>query len=200
MKKFQYDRDKMARNLGLRLLASEVQDDRYIRILDEMARLIRASERACDVAQAANNEALIEIEADYLEELIGLTFVVLQNKIGRVMSAASAEQYTAKRESQDVRSDRIKLFWDVANYYKHRDEWGPTVWLEECMPIRKYKALKPQIETRRRVDRLGVVMASTGNLRQVYESLGVHIFSDCKKLAVEVQQWADQVLSDANAG
>ena len=73
-------------------LKHEVEDDRYIRILDDIAKLIQISELACDKAMKSGPQEYADIvtdaECDYIEELIGAVFLILQVKIRRVVNAA----------------------------------------------------------------------------------------------------------------
>ena len=201
--RFQFDRDKALRNLRLRILEYAVQDDHVTSVLGEIARAIRTSEQACDKAalQATDDpdyvDAICDEETANIEEAAGVAFLILQMKIRRVVEAAKylyPRQDIMKRggNHRTYPHSLIKLIWEVANYYKHRDEWSAAVWergLKQNNP-ELYKKIRVQIRAREVVECLGIVMSSTGNLRTSLESLGVSPYSDCKNLAAQVQTWA----------
>lgn len=201
-------------------LKHEVEDDRYIRILDDIAKLMRISELACDEATKNGPEEYARIvtdaECDYIEELIGAAFLILQAKIRRVVNAAI--QLAAAMKSQQhieipslIDDRRIKeigggykgtdtslisYVWALANYFKHRDDWTHDVWapeeeLAEFPPQNKPRAY--ELKTRQIVQHGGIVEFSTGNMRTGFEFLDINPYSSCAKLAKGVQQWADEV-------
>jgi hypothetical protein len=67
-------------------LRMECGDDRSARILEDFGRLIAVSERMCEDAEAhPENDAaeyVIDAETEYVEELIGSVFLVLQTASG----------------------------------------------------------------------------------------------------------------------
>jgi len=191
-------------NSDLWQLQYDVEDERFLRIFDDIAVLIRQSESACAEAAKQNNpdlEAFVaDSESDYLEELIGASFIILQTKIRRVTSSALALHKAmlnehcitiSKLSSPDlIRSlceiqaaSFIQLVWDVGNYYKHHDEWSDEVW-RTPRPTKTKDPLKQSRQTRRSVERLGIVFASTGNMRTAYKFFGINPYSQCKQLAV----------------
>jgi hypothetical protein len=224
MTKFRYENDenKNDRNHALRFLKYDVEDDQYLRIFGGIAELIRTSEQVCESADCRDDEAIIDREADYLEELIGISFVLLQAKIRRVTSSTlklckvmkgqgvELEELSSREKilsiGEDLESQQLRpaqLAWDIGNYYKHRDEWPDAVWYYEPLAAQEPKkqpvdrATEMGRKTRRVVEGLGVVEGSTGNMRTIYESLGVCPYSDCRRLAYEIQRWAEQVLECA---
>src|SRR6202035_4874973 len=72
-------------------LKHDVYDERFIRILEDLAILIRNSEMVCREANRAgedDQQFVIDAECDYLEDIIGASFVVLQTKLRRVQTSA----------------------------------------------------------------------------------------------------------------
>jgi hypothetical protein len=210
----------VTRNIRLRLLKHDVDDDRFLQIFSNLASLIRRSERACEKAQNASDpdyaEVVAEFEADYLEEIIGASFVVLQTKIRRVQAAASElaafmrSQYSIGVSGLDRTSvmrlrgpyrnsgsSLIALIWAVGNYYKHRDEWSAMVWKEPAPGEKEPGSLHQSRATRRMVQKAGIVRSSTGNMRAAYEFFGIDPYSNCERLADEVQAWAKAVYDEA---
>jgi hypothetical protein len=202
-------------------LKYEVDDDRFLRIFKDIARVIGRSEKAYEKATEQNNpdyeEFVAEVESDYLEEIIGASFIVLQAKIRRVTSSALIFYKEMKDDHQiDIQelssidhirklggrykrkqASLIQLIWDVGNYYKHRDEWPVEVWREKHRGERE-GSLKRDRRTRRSVQRVGIVHNSTGNMRTAYEFFGIDPYSKCEQLAGNVQEWAAQVYKTAH--
>ena len=202
----------IARNPLLQLLKHEAGDDRFLEIFEEFARILRRSEALCEHAERNGPEdfahLVIDGEADYVEEIIGASFVVLQTKIRRVTFAAERlRSQLLSQHSIDIpelergraikiggsykrkRASLIELIWDMGNYYKHRDEWPAAVWRNPRKRDRHGQSRK----TRKSVQRLGIKMSSTGNMRAAYEFFGIDPYSDCEKLARQVQAWAEQL-------
>jgi hypothetical protein len=134
---FKYDKDKARWNIGLRILRYAVEDERFVSLFDQIAQVIKAAEQACEKAAASGYEdyigAVCNEEGQNIEEAIGVTFVILQTKIRRVVEAAAGS--FPKQCPTDIlgtHDDKphslIKLIWELANYYKHRDEWSASVW------------------------------------------------------------------------
>lgn len=196
---FNFDKAKTLRNIVIRGLEYEVEDDQFIQIIEEMSRLIAITERQCNAAFEQGDDAAGESACDYLEELIGISFVILQTKIRRVVSAVERLRKATNQDPISITLFRIRLFWDMANYYKHRDEWSAVIWRDKGANEKRESKLEQARQTRRSVERLGIVMVSSGNLRTSYEKLGIEPYSDCRRLAIEVQDWARQVLKDAIA-
>lgn len=84
------------RNHTLWLLKHERDDDRFLQIFGDFASLIRRSEKACEKAAEQGDQDYAqfigESEAEYLEEIIGASFLLLQAKIRRVCSATERLQ------------------------------------------------------------------------------------------------------------
>jgi len=203
-------------NPRLWLLKYEVEDERFLQIIGDFADLIKRSERACEKAAKQGipeyAEAVADTESDYLEELVGASFLVLQAKIRRVDQAAKRlvtfmkEQYGVTISGLDHQSvfglegnyrnsghSRVALIWAVANYYKHRDEWDADVWKNTPAGSRSGDPHGHSRRTRRVVEKVGIVHLSTGNMRTAYKFFRVEPYSRCEKLAEKVQSWAKKV-------
>lgn len=201
-------------------LKHEVEDDRYLRIIDDIAKLIRISEIACDEAMKSGSKEYAHIvtdtECDYIEELIGAAFLILQAKIRRVVNAA-VQLAAAMKSNQHIEisslvdnstikaigggykgtdTSLISFVWELANYFKHRDDWTHDVWaseeeLAEFPPQNKPRAY--ELKTRQIVQLAGIVEFSTGNMTTGLEFFDITSYSSCVKLAKSVQRWADEV-------
>jgi hypothetical protein len=208
------------RNHTLWLLKHEVGDDRFLQIFGDFAGLIRRSEKACEKAARSDNadyaQFVAESEAEYLEEIIGASFLVLQAKIRRVCSATerlrkfAQTQHSIELGGLDGTRIRkltgryktsgpslIELVWAVGNYYKHRDEWDHSVWRSKKANEAEPNWLRQARGTRKMAKRVGIVEFSTGNMRTAYEYFGIDPYSKCEQLAKEVQQWSERVYHEA---
>ena len=82
-------RGKMRLHASRDILRGNVDDERFLRISANFARLIRTSVQLCD-------PDFPEDEVNYIEELLGLSFVLLQAKIRRVGEAAAKASLLAR--------------------------------------------------------------------------------------------------------
>jgi hypothetical protein len=208
------------RNPMLWLLKHEVDDDRFLQIFADFAGLIRRSEKACEKAARQDNpdyaDFVAESESEYLEEIIGASFLLLQAKIRRVYSAMdrlrefSKSQYKLELGGLDrtrimslggpYKKDTpslINLVWAVGNYYKHRDEWSHDVWRNKKTKEKEEGWLGQARATRRDAQRVGITEFSTGNMRTAYEYFGIDPYSKCERLAKNVQDWSESVYKEA---
>jgi hypothetical protein len=208
------------RNHRLWLLKYEVEDERFQQIVSDFASLIRRSERACEKAAAQGNpdyaDVVADTESDYLEEIVGASFLVLQAKIRRVAKAAERlvtfmkEQHGLTVDGLDRQSiyalggnyrktghSRIELIWAVGNYYKHRDEWDAEVWKNLSTGAQGRGPHGQSRSTRQTVEKVGIVRFSTGNMRRAYEFFRIKPYSKCEKLAEKIQVWAKKVYQHA---
>jgi hypothetical protein len=153
---------------------------------------LKAAEQACEKAAASGCEdyigAVWNEEGQNIEEAIGVTFVILQTKIRRVVEAAAGS--FPKQCPTDIlgtHDDKphslIKLIWELANYYKAQ---------RRMVSIRLAFATGKGVNTRKVVETVGVKMA-TANLRTALKNLGISRYSECKQLATHVQRWAEQI-------
>ncbi len=189
----------------------ECRDDRSVRILEDLGRLIAVSERLCEDAEAhpenESAEYVIDAETEYVEELIGSVFLVLQTRIRRVTKAAEAVDAALRAAGRSpipeftnggiktiqgpfgaTDKSLVALIWAIANYYKHRDEWPPAVWTDDHDP-----SIERSRKTRRIIRLAGVERSGSGNMRRCLEFLGVHPYSGCAELGERVQAWATAV-------
>jgi hypothetical protein len=209
-------------NPDLWQLKYDVKDGRFLRIFGDFAKLIGRSEKACEEAAEQTDtdyqQFVAEAEGDYLEELIGASFIVLQTKIRRVTSSALAFRKAMLAEHQiDIcelsntkqihkvsgdsykrkRASLVQLIWDVGNYYKHRDEWPVEVWREKSASKKEASSVEHGRQTRRSVQKVGIVQFSTGNMFTAYQFFDIYPYAKCEQLAHKVQSWADQVYQTA---
>lgn len=132
-------------------------------------------------------------EAAYVEELIGISLVALQTRIRRIVNTSKdfgIEAMDIGAEFSGTGKTLIRLIWDAANYYKHRDEWTAEVW-EDSGPSDRW--LEQARRTRRNMQIIGIERSSTANMRTTYDFFGVAPYSNCRHLAEQVQLWAEAI-------
>jgi len=184
------------------ILRHNVDDERFLQIFADFARLIRTSVKLCE-----RDDDFPEDEVNYIEELLGLSFVLLQAKIRRVGKAAAGVSKAAAKASplapsnvralggpyKDTGKSLAELIWAVGNYYKHCDEWNREVWEDKKADEQKNDSLKQSRNTRRIIEEVGIKRRSTGNMRTAYDFFEIDWASDCTPLAAKVQEWANAV-------
>jgi hypothetical protein len=77
-------------DLLILILRRAVEDDTVTQLMDDLARPIRRCEDICDETNKNDDQDDALKELDYVEDLIGVSFVALQTKIRRVSSSAAA--------------------------------------------------------------------------------------------------------------
>jgi hypothetical protein len=91
MKKYEYVPPSY-RDRVLGILEFHVDDDRFLQVFGEISKVIRASAQRYENA----DDGTIEAEGEYIDELLGIPFVLLQAKIRRVRQWAKDERYGPK--------------------------------------------------------------------------------------------------------
>jgi hypothetical protein len=192
------------RTVGMLILSCDVDDDRFLRIFKETTKIVRASVSFCDRFRDdrgliyEDGLDIVDQEGIYIEELLGLSFALLQAKIRRVSN--SSERCLKVIDSRQIGSpyketghSLICLIWEVANYYKHSDEWSRDVWEDKKKGETESRQLKRARRTRTIVEKVGIKYSSDHNMRTAYGFFEVDWSSDCTPLADKVQEWAKAV-------
>jgi hypothetical protein len=204
-----FDKQGVLRNHHLRILEFDVEDDNIRSVLNSLISLIRLSEDKCDKATLSARpggvhddyaEHVYEQEGANIEELIGAVLLMLQARIRRVKRSskkAGIKDDLVLKDSANKHESHafslVEIVWDLANYYKHRDDWNSAVWDDE------EKANKFSVKTRKSVKRVGVVRGGTANLRTALESLSTSDYSQsAQSLNEGIQSWAKRMLQMAN--
>jgi hypothetical protein len=179
-------------------LRHNVDDENFRQIFSDFARLINTSVKLCErdlpfpeYAEEINN---------YIKELLGLSFLLLQAKIRRVSEAAAKAYPLTPFSARALEGpykctgkSRVELIWAVSNYYKHRDEWDTKVWKDKMAGEQEDTKLRDSRKTRRIIEKVGIKRRSTCNMRTAYNFFKVDWASDCTPLADMVQEWATAV-------
>lgn len=134
-----------------------VEDDRFLRTFAEVSRIIQASATSCERA----SDEFIDEEVHYLEELLGVSFIVLQAKIRRVSEATKAAPLGLLKAREvsggykQTGKTLVELIWAIGNYYKHCDEWDSEVWEDRKAGEQETNQLRKSRNTRRVVEKGG---------------------------------------------
>jgi hypothetical protein len=174
-------------------LRSYVDDDLFIEIFADISNLIRKSVRLIDKVE---DDFVPEGEIMYIEELLGLSIVLLQTKILRVCKAAKASPLALSNARavggpyKGTGRSLAELIWALGNYYKHRNEWDRAVWKDKKAGETESSALRQSGNTRRIIEKVGI--ERFGNMRTAYDFFEIDWSSDCTPLAAKVQEWQIQ--------
>lgn len=211
------------KNIFLWRLKHSVKDDVFLKIFQNYKSLFRKCYRRLEEAESGGNEDYIDFvrdsEAEFIEDLIGSSFIVLQTKIRRVSSTVNElsetmyKQHKIDLESiknpyrnigKMVRSGNEIRFadavWNIANYFKHRDEWKIEWWPSFAEGNDRKSSAKGNVaKTIKAVTSMGIAPLSTGNMFTAYRFFDINDCRDCLKLANGVQEWADTVYDEVKA-
>jgi hypothetical protein len=155
-----------------------------------------------------NADIASEIQEKDREAMLGVSFVLCQTRLGAINAKADQfyrvlEQVLGQREGYFGRKkehlargeklagfdySRVRVIWELANYFKHADQWTPETWEEQKWPE------APTVEVAKA---LGLTDHSSLKLAHGAELLGVGAGHEVEKLAADVNQWAELVVSEA---
>lgn len=187
-------------------------DDIYVSVIQTLGHGVRAATATIDDGKDLPSdilESIAETEHEVIENLLGTAYVVCQAQITAVTMAALRVRTQALKEGlvfsgyggkrHEVRSigdpydanySKVEVLWALGNFFKHREEWGPAVWIN---PSGNEQYTIPALRA------AGLQTSSTGNLRTGSEALGNTEYYEMTIFEVIVRQWADKVRERARA-
>ena len=194
----------------LEWLELPVRDKTYRDVLDALSKAIVEAGNRVDAALSRGDEGLAEAvvdeECNFIESLLGAAFIVCQTQIAAVTSRAlglreyaldSQARFTAfELSKKSVRNlgeafsasehiSKVEMLWELANYFKHREEWKGYEW----------SALGKQSErTVEVIKTAGLTAGCTGNLRRGAAALGNETYSALWVFADAIDGWSEIVL------
>ena len=135
-----------------------------------------------------------------IEELAGVGFTLAQVYISQVISSTESLCQIAGIErpkplmirqsnSRRVGSSQftqIEVIWDVANYYKHKDEWQGKSWRH--IERSQSRVDKQRAKTIQVLRAIGCEEHCTGNFRRAAEALGMANY-ELGQLAEILEAW-----------
>ena len=193
MTAFVYKR-RTALDVRLQLLDIAIKADTYENVLSALGRGIR--EAVGRVETGPNDDAVIDYETEIIENMLGTAFVVCQAQANAVLQAAlkipgqTMKDYEIRKLGPrfDGNYSKVEVLWALANYFKHRDEWGRSMWSN---PGKREKSTVDAIKA------AGLSVGSTGNLRMGAEALGNRSYTDAGVFYGVVRDWSEKVGEDA---
>jgi hypothetical protein len=174
----------------LRLLGFAVKADTYENVLDTLGKGIQKAVDRISVDQ--DDDAVVDYEAEIIENMLGTAFVVCQAQANAVLQAALKIPAQAMKGHEirklgprfDTDYSKVEILWALANYFKHRDEWGRSMWSNPA------KREKSTVET---IKAAGLTPGSSGNLRDGAKALGNVSFADVWMFYGIVRDWSEKV-------
>ncbi len=176
-------------SIPLHLLDLAVTADSYESVLIALRSGIRAAEKQID----RGGEEVADYEVGIIENLLGVAYVTCQPQITGVVQAAlrlrvpglSAHGRRERGPRFDASYSKVEVLWELANYFKHRDEWAADVWTNPP---------KRSEQTIRVITAAGLRDGCMGsNLRAGATALGNATFSDVMVFQEISRAWAEDV-------
>jgi hypothetical protein len=188
--------------LNISLSRSWVFSERivYERVLGEIGNAIKKSANTVESDEVLPSELMDQIidgETMVIEYLLGTAFVLCQAYITGVISTIVSLHRFAESKNESFKTttnakkdilrygcsenelSSVEVIDAFANYFKHRDEWGPN-W--EKLPSKNQKTV--QI-----IQSVGAESGSSGNLRQGSAALGNPDFVDTMVFLDKLEHW-----------
>jgi hypothetical protein len=196
-------------SLRFALLLDRLKDLHYTSNVGQIVRVIsdetREFKKRCDemIDNVPKNEeqGIIDEATEYIEDLLGISFVACQSYISFVVSdvcrlhdacksIASPVDLTtiSGRKSDILRTcsplmkggySQVQIVDAFANYYKHKDEWD---WDWDSAPPRS----RPTVDVIRSA---GASRGCTGNMRAGAEALGNGEYWDTRAIMALLESW-----------
>jgi hypothetical protein len=185
-------------SIPLRLLDYAIKADTYESVLSALGSGILAAAKRID----RGGEEVADYEVEIVENLLGVAYVACQQQINAIVHAvlrlpdAHTVLHLAERGPSarvlrdhgprfDSNYSKAEVLWELANYFKHRDEWPRDTWTNP--PTRTEHTLRVIMAT-------GLSGGSAGgNLRTGAEALGNTNYSDVEMFQEIIRSWAAEV-------
>ena len=217
-------KDDILLKLHRYMLRDIARGDRLEQLHEPIELAIRRCRAEIDRARATVDEfekpwvdEIVNRECDQIEELLGVAFgatqVVLtafrtrfvrllrycQEDLGKNVAVDSGNGGRELfKNAPELRSGCgftvIQAINEVANYWKHKDEWTVSHEQAEGSTVSIWLA-KTNQRTVNTVMVLGMQPSSTGNLRKATELLGVKRYEDLRPIRSKVEKWMKDLLS-----
>jgi hypothetical protein len=131
MSAFAYKR-RAPLSIPLRLLDLAIAADSYESVLSALGAGIRAAEKRIN----SGGEDIADYEVEVIENMLGVAYVACQPQITAVVQAAlnlpghglRARALRARGPRFDGSHSKVEVLWELANYFKHRDQWSRDSW------------------------------------------------------------------------
>jgi len=211
----------------LELVDMAVNDQALDDLYSVLEREIASSSRRVEVASRSGDEWLQEIEdheSERIERLLGWAFLAAQTFIttvrmrlkwlsdvcnkedgGCLSSVTTWSHQEVFRSAERMRNHpsytEIEVINAVANYWKHHDEWPTRLEHNDACLVRVWDLLQMKNHrlTVEIVTAIGMSPASTGNLFEACEALGVAIPGGLFAIRRKLDNWATSLQKKARS-
>jgi putative component of membrane protein insertase Oxa1/YidC/SpoIIIJ protein YidD len=203
----------MYQSLRFALLLDRLKDLHYTSNVGQIVRVISDETREfikrCDetIDNVARNEeqSIYDEATEYIEDLLGISFVACQSYISYVVSdicrlhdacnslaspviltTTSGRKIDILRKcSPPVKGgySEVQIIDAFANYYKHKDEWD---WDWDCPPARSQLTVDV-------IRSVGASRGCTGNMRTGAEALGNGEYCDTRAMMKGLESWGQEL-------
>jgi hypothetical protein len=172
----------------LRLLDLAIAADPYESVLIALGAGIRAAEKRVK----RGGDEIAEYEVEVIENLLGVAFVTCQPPITAVVEAAmrlpnhglERRGLRALGPRSSANYSQVEVLWELANYFKHRDQWFPNTWRNPPKVSEQTVAV---------ITAAGLSHGSGCNLRTGAEALGNSAYTDVMKFQEIIRSWSTDV-------
>jgi hypothetical protein len=176
-------------SIPLRLLDYAIAADSYESVLSALGSGIRVAEKRIN----SGGEEVAEYEAEIIENLLGVAYVTCQPQITAVVQAVlrlpdhglNARALRDRGPRFDGNYSQVEVLWNLANYFKHRDEWSRDTWTNPPHKMTEH--------TVKVITAVGLESGSTGNLRTGAEALGNTAYGDVTVFQEIIRLWGTDV-------
>lgn len=205
---FRY-RPRSKHSIILRLLDYEIDGDILRSILDPVGVGVqRAADR---IGAGSDDDIPPDDELALIEGLLGVAYVACEVKILAIVTAALRFPAVGDRENaeRELRAlgrkqsgteySQVEVLWQLANFYKHRDEWPVDAWDPTARRAGLASMDKGERSEWRRRERTITVLssfapaASAPSLRLAADVLGNPNYANVQVFGDIIADWAEAV-------
>jgi len=175
-------------SIPLRLLDLAIAADTYESVLIALGAGIRAAEKQIE----RGGDEIAEYEVEVIENPLGVALVACQPQITAVVEAAmKLPNHGLDRRGLRACGPRcsgnysqVEVLWELANYFKHRDQWSHDTWTNPP---------KQNEQTVKVITAAGLSHGSGCNLRTGADVLGNSAYTDVMKFQEIIRSWSTDV-------
>lgn len=175
-------------SIPLRLLDWAIAADSYESVLQALGAAIRATSERIE----HGTDEFAESEVEIIENMLGVAYVTCQLQISAVVGAVmnfpdqglSDFGVRALGPRFNDNYSKVEVLWQLANYFKHRDEWPPEEWMS---PTRRTE------RTVRVITDARLCGSRHSDLRTGAEALELTEYADVMILQEIIRSWSNDV-------
>jgi hypothetical protein len=177
-------------SIPLRLLDLAIAADSYESVVGALGAGIRAAEKRFE----SGGEEIADYEVEVIESMLGVAYVACQAQITAVVQAVlslpgqglSGPALRARGPRFDGNHSKVEVLWELANFFKHRDQWSRDTWTNPPNKLTEHTVTV--------ITAAGLRYGSTaGNLRTGAEALGNTTHTDMMIFQKIIRSWSTDV-------